>query len=385
MPTNQRTVPTLRFPEFSGEWEEKKLGEILTIGSGRDYKHLKEGEIPVFGTGGLMTKVNDFLYDGETVCIGRKGTIDNPMYFKGKIWTVDTLFYTHSFTDATPKFVYNLFLRVNWKQHNEAGGVPSLSKSTIEKIHLNLPSLPEQKKIASFLTIIDAKTKQLTRKKTLVEQYKKAVMQQLFSQKLRFRDNDGEEFADWEEKKLNKLLFETKQRNNKLIYTKEDVLSVSGEFGVVNQIDFMGRSYAGESVDLYHVVRTGDIVYTKSPLKSNPYGIIKANKGANGIVSTLYAVYGCYEEVSSEYLDYYFQLDDNTNSYLRPLVHKGAKNDMKINNAHVLTGKMKIPPKAEQLKIVSFIEVLNDRIRAIETQINLTKTYKKGLLQQLFV
>ena len=87
----------MRFGEFEGEWEEKKLREVLTIGSGKDYKHLGVGNIPVFGTGGLMTTVDAFLYDGETVCIGRKGTIDKPMYFKGKIWTVDTLFYTHSF------------------------------------------------------------------------------------------------------------------------------------------------------------------------------------------------------------------------------------------------------------------------------------------------
>ena len=79
------------------EWETKKIKDILTIGSGKDYKHLEVGNIPVYGTGGVITFVNSFLYDGETVCIGRKGTIDKPLYFNGKIWTVDTLFYTHLF------------------------------------------------------------------------------------------------------------------------------------------------------------------------------------------------------------------------------------------------------------------------------------------------
>jgi type I restriction enzyme S subunit len=148
----EKLQPKLRFPEFETKWDFRKIKEILTIGSGKDYKHLDEGNVPVFGTGGLMTMVNSFLHDGETVCIGRKGTIDKPMYFNGKIWTVDTLFYTHSFKESYPKFVFNLFQRVNWKQHNEAGGVPSLSKSTIEQIPLILPSLPEQTKIASFLT-----------------------------------------------------------------------------------------------------------------------------------------------------------------------------------------------------------------------------------------
>ena len=81
-----------------------------------------------------MTKVNEFLYDGETVCIGRKGTIDKPMYYNGKIWTVDTLFYTHKFRSTIPKFIFYLFQQINWKLYNEASGVPSLSKATIEKL-----------------------------------------------------------------------------------------------------------------------------------------------------------------------------------------------------------------------------------------------------------
>ena len=86
-----------RLKGFNEPWVEKKLGELFEIGNGKDYKNLKSGPIPVFGTGGLMTYVNEYLYDGETICIGRKGTIDKPQYHKGKIWTVDTLFYTYRF------------------------------------------------------------------------------------------------------------------------------------------------------------------------------------------------------------------------------------------------------------------------------------------------
>ena len=87
-------LPRLRFPEFrdAGDWEEKPISKLLTIGSGRDYKHLSEGGIPVYGTGGYMLSVDDYLYDGESVCIGRKGTIDKPVFLTGKFWTVDTLF-----------------------------------------------------------------------------------------------------------------------------------------------------------------------------------------------------------------------------------------------------------------------------------------------------
>jgi len=174
----------LRFKDDDGneftDWEERKLGEILTIGSGRDYKHLNIGDIPVFGTGGLMAKVDNYLYDGETVCIGRKGTIDKPMYFNGKLWTVDTLFYSHSFNKSVPKFVYYVFQTINWKEHNEASGVPSLSKSTIEKLLMSIPCLAEQTKIANFLSAIDEKINHCTTQIEKTEQWKKGLLQKMF-------------------------------------------------------------------------------------------------------------------------------------------------------------------------------------------------------------
>ena len=148
-------VPPLRFPGFSDEWMESTIGKVVKIGNGRDYKHLGNGSIPVFGTGGYMTSVDDYLYDGETVFIGRKGSIDKPFYFSGKFWTVDTLFYTHDFNEVMPKFLYSIFQRINWKKYNEASGVPSLSKATIEKIRVNYPSSAEQNKIAHLLLLID--------------------------------------------------------------------------------------------------------------------------------------------------------------------------------------------------------------------------------------
>ena len=202
----QSNIPQLRFKGFDGEWKENSIGDVLKIGSGKDYKHLEFGTIPVYGTGGYMTSVNKELYSGETVFIGRKGTIDKPFYFNGSFWTVDTLFYTHKFKNILPLFVFGIFQKINWKLNNEASGVPSLSKSTIEKIKISIPTLPEQEKIASFLSSVDEKIQQLTRKAALLEQYKKGVMQQLFSGKLRFKDENGEEYADWEEKKLGDCL-----------------------------------------------------------------------------------------------------------------------------------------------------------------------------------
>src|ERR1044071_5451136 len=122
---------------------------------------------------------------------------------------------------------------------------------------------------------------------------------------------------EWENRRLSHLLSESKKRNFDATYTRDDVLSVSGELGVLNQINYLGRSYAGESILNYHVAESGDIVYTKSPLKANPYGIIKLNKGPSGIVSTLYAVYKVNPDTCDGwFLDYYFLLDDHTNKYL---------------------------------------------------------------------
>ncbi len=162
------------------DWEEKKIKDVLKIGSGRDYKHLKIGNIPVFGTGGLMTYIDSFLYDGETVCIGRKGTIDKPMYYNGKIWTVDTLFYTYDFIHSNPKFIFYIFQNINWKEYNEASGVPSLSKSTIEKIDLKIPSIEEQTKIAEFLSGIDDKIETTKLQLNKMEVWKKGLLQGMF-------------------------------------------------------------------------------------------------------------------------------------------------------------------------------------------------------------
>ena len=162
----------MRFPEFGEGWASYKISDILRIGNGKDYKHLNKGNIPVFGTGGQMTSVNEYLYDGETTFIGRKGTINKPFYYNGKFWTVDTLFYTHSFKTVTPKFIYCLFQTINWLRYNEASGVPSLSKDTIEKIKVNIPCIEEQKKISRLLFAIDER---IATQNKIIEKYESLI------------------------------------------------------------------------------------------------------------------------------------------------------------------------------------------------------------------
>ena len=147
---------------------------------------------------------------------------------------------------------------------------------------------------------------------------------------------------------------------------------------------FQGRSFAGESVADYHVVETDDIVYTKSPLKANPYGIIKVNNGVPGIVSTLYAVYHPLKTVAPRFVDFYFSNDLRLNKFLKPLVNIGAKHDMKVNNTFVLTGMVVFPPLREQQKIVDFLTILDRRIDVQRKKVEALKKYKRGVMQHIF-
>ena len=176
------------------DWVVKELRTILNFGSGKDYKHLHNGEIPVYGTGGIMTYVDDFLYDGESVGIGRKGTIDKPVFLNGKFWTVDTLFYTHQFIESNPKFIYYKFNLIKWKDFNEASGVPSLNKNTLEKIKISIPDLSEQTAIATALSDADALINSLEKLIAKKRNIKQGAMQQLLKPK------DG-----WEVKKLGEI------------------------------------------------------------------------------------------------------------------------------------------------------------------------------------
>lgn len=188
---------------------------------------------------------------------------------------------------------------------------------------------------------------------------------------------------DWDYVKLNVLLFENKNINKSGKYTINDILSVSGEKGVVNQLEHMGRSYAGKSLFHYHIVETGDIVYTKSPIKQNPYGIIKLNKCTPGIVSPLYAVYHCTDFITAEYINYYFETDKYLNNYLFSLVKKGAKNNMLINNKDVVKNEIALPSTEERVKIVEILRQCDKIIELKKKRIEEEKKLKKWLLSNL--
>ena len=161
---------------------------------------------------------------------------------------------------------------------------------------------------------------------------------------------------------MNECLTVSSEKNSNGAFKRNDVLSVSKDFGVINQIAFQGRSFAGADLSNYGVLNHGEIVYTKSPLKDNPFGIIKSNKSRSGIVSTLYAIYRPLDGTLANFIDCYFSQDARVNNYLHPLISKGAKNDMKVSAENALKGTISIPSVAEQKLICELLAQLDSLI-----------------------
>ena len=163
--STKNKVPQIRFRGFSEDWEEKSLYQIIDLCSGRDYKHLKSGNIPVYGTGGYLLSVNEALSsDKDAIGIGRKGTIDKPYILKAPFWTVDTLFYAIPQKENYLTFVYSIFQRINWKQKDESTGVPSLSKIAISNIQVFTCKENEQTKIGDYFQKLDKLIEQKEKK-----------------------------------------------------------------------------------------------------------------------------------------------------------------------------------------------------------------------------
>ena len=144
------------FTASTFSWEQRKLGDVVDVRSGKDYKHLSEGNIPVYGTGGFMLSVNQALsYDEDAIGIGRKGTIDKPYILKAPFWTVDTLFYAIPREKVDLNFAFDVFQNIDWKKKDESTGVPSLSKTAINEIDVLVPQYDEQQPLGQFFNRID--------------------------------------------------------------------------------------------------------------------------------------------------------------------------------------------------------------------------------------
>lgn len=380
-------IPQLRFPEFADEWRVKKLGDVLSVGSGRDYKHLKSGAVPVYGTGGLMTHVDDYLYDGKSVAIGRKGTIDQPQFLEGKFWTVDTLFYTYDYKDSIPEFIFSLFQNINWKKWNEASGVPSLSSSTIKNIKVSVPSKPEQEKIADFLTAVDERIAVGEKKLELLETYKRGVMQKIFSQQVRFKDDNGNPYPDWEEKKLGEI----GETYSGLTGKSGDDFGIGADFITYMQIfsnSKISQNFGKVRInpnERQNTVKYGDIFFTTSsetPEETGYTSVLLDSPVDTYLNSFCFGYRADKKILSPEFARYLFH-----SSSVRSSIVRLAQGSTRYNISKIQLMKMKlaIPSFEEQQKIATFLTALDDKITAEKSKLTATKQFKKALLQRMFV
>ena len=252
----------------------------------------------------------------------------------------------------------------------------NISKNKVMEIAVSLPSLDEQKLIGQYFSQLD---------NLITLHQRQPFLHSTPDISLSVRLIHPFYTSSWEQRKLEDYLTVSAEKNTGNIYGRSDVLSVSGDYGIVNQIEFQGRSFAGASVSNYGVVQTGDVVYTKSPLNSNPYGIIKTNKGKPGIVSTLYAVYHPKENAFSDFIQVYFEQHARMNNYMHPLVNKGAKNDMKVSAENALKGPVCFPSRIEQESISAFFSVLDNLITLHQRELEKLQNIKKSMLEKMFV
>ena len=383
--------PKLRFKDFDGDWLKLKYKDVLTIRYGKDHKSLNDGDIPVYGTGGLMRHVNKYLYDGESILIGRKGTIDKPKYINEKFWTVDTLFYTEIEESIVPLFLYQHALEVNWLGLNEATGVPSLNTTSIYNIDISIPSKEEQTKIASFLSNVDEKISQLTQKLELLSQYKQGMMQKLFSQQIRFKADDGSEFGEWGEYKIFDLAID-KTLNNGVF---NDQNKVGKGYKLINVLDmYIQRDIDESRLSLLDIdkkefernkVNYGDIFFTRSSLVKEGIAFSNVYLGVSNDITYdghLIKLSPDLNIIEPKFLNYCLKV-----AYVRKQLIQGGKTATMttIGQQEVGNTLVKIPCLEEQIRIANFLSAIDQKIDVVSKQIEQAKQWKKGLLQQMFI
>ncbi|MFK4840036.1 restriction endonuclease subunit S [Lactococcus petauri] len=369
----KKKVPELRFKGFTDEWEERKFADFIDVKSGKDYKHLNSGSIPVYGTGGYMLSVDRALSDIDAIGIGRKGTIDKPYLLKAPFWTVDTLFYAVPKQNIDLQFSLSIFKKINWKKFDESTGVPSLSKTVINSVSVSVPSYEEQQKIGSFFQQLDTTITLHQHKLDLLKEQKKGYLQKMFPKngekvpELRFAG-----FADdWEQRKLgDEVRIVMGQSPNSENYTDDpnDYILVQGNADMKNgrvlpRVWTTQVTKQAEKDDLILSVRApvGDIGKTA-------YDVV-IGRGVAAIKGNEFIFQNLGKMKSDGYWTRY-----STGSTFES-----------INSTDIKEAIISVPAIEEQDKIGSFFKQLDNTIALHQRKLDLLKEQKKGYLQKMFV
>ncbi|MCK6607389.1 MAG: restriction endonuclease subunit S [Flavobacterium sp.] len=389
----EKLVPKLRFPEFEGNWIANKLGNFAEVSKLAGYEFTKhviyEDYGKIIALRGLNIKNNSLLLNdvkyidnSELNKLERsKLYIDDMMFtYIGTIGEVALIEENDRFylapnvsrirfnrNEVIPKFILQYFTRDNFKEKVIKGYItsssqPALTMENVRKFEIKFPSLQEQHKIASFLTLVDERLTLLAQQKEKLELYKKGVMQQIFSQKLRFKDENGNNYPDWEEKKLGDIC--EKKSSNISANTLE---KNQGKFKIYGATGFL------KNIDFYQ--------------EENEYiSIVKDGAGVGRILlcDAKSSVLGTLDKIFPKLkIDIYFlfttleNIDFTKYSTGSTIPHIYFKDYSKE--------KIKIPCLEEQQKIASFLSAIDVQIEGVIKKIEQTKLFKKGLLQQMFV
>lgn len=402
-----RKVPKLRFKEFSDEWQEKKLGEITKITAGGtpsttkieywngNIKWMNSGELNlkyVYEVQGRITE--EGLKNSSTKLIPKNCVLIG-LAGQGKTrGTVAINFIelctNQSIASILPNYqsFIPLFLYFNLDNRYEelrglstgGGGRGGLNLGILNSLTNNFPSLQEQEKIANFLSSIDKKISLIEEKLALFREYKKGVMQKIFSQELRFKDSDGNDYPEWEEKRLGDILIKNKEKNKNNQYIL--VQSISNKYGFVNQEEyFEDRKIASNNLSNYYIVKNKNFAY--NPSRINVGSLAYKKDFLISVISPLYvSFYADNIYVNDIFLlNWFFSLPfyKQMSSSFEGSVRNNLSYDT-LSNFNIL-----LPVLEEQQKIADFLSSIDSKIENIEKELERLKEYKKGLLQQMLV
>ena len=393
-------VPNLRFPEFTEEWKETKIGDITSkVGSGVTPKggsavYKMSGHLFIrsqnVGNGRFLLddvayideathkkQINTELKDGDVLLnitgasIGRT-TVVNKNVEGGNV--NQHVCIIRLLEDYSPNYICNYLLSYGGQKQIDSfqagGNREGLNFEQIRSIKFSIPSFREQSKIASLLSLLEER---IATQNKIIEDLKKLKV--AITQKIS-KDNSNRKVM------LSELLTERYEKNKDLY----PVHSVSVSEGIINQVDFLGRSFAANDISNYNVVCCGDIVYTKSPTGDFPYGIVKMSSIDTKVsVSPLYGVYHPSSEYVGIYLHNYFSNSLNAKNYLHKLIQKGAKNTINITNKRFLENEISLPNETLLKEYSLFISAFDLKIKSEQKALLLLQKQKEYLLQQMFI
>lgn len=385
--------PKLRFKADDGsqfpDWEKKKLEDVVDFLDGQrkplEAGQRVSGKYPYYGASGIIDYVEDYIFDEELILLSEDGAniLDRNyrvcFLAKGKYWVNNHAHVLRAMDGNVNGFICEQLETFDYRKYNSGGAQPKLNQATCRAIIMNMPSLPEQQKIADFLSTIDTVIEKQKETVSAWEERKKGVMQKLFGQKVRFKADDGSDFPEWEEKKLKNILKEYKEYSAKdgsyehVSLTKEGVVPKSERY----ERDFLVKDVHKK----YRITHLGDICYNPANLK---FGVICRNKYGDGIFSPIYVTFKVCKDMLPEFVEMLVTRRDFIEYALK--YQQGTVYErMSVSPDDLLSIKVMVPCMTEQQKIADCLVSFDEVIEKQKATLAAWEELKKGLLQQMFV